>query len=43
MFSLNRKEDQLPRAMGRRSFLIGASAAAAALAYGYVRCSQPVS
>ena len=23
MFSLNRKEDQLPRAMGRRSFLIG--------------------
>jgi hypothetical protein len=41
LFSLNRKEDQLPRAMGRRSFLIGASAAAAALAYGYVRSSEP--
>src|SRR5580692_7826620 len=41
MFSLNRKDDQVPRAMGRRSFLIGAGAAAAALAYGYVRSSEP--
>jgi peptide-methionine (R)-S-oxide reductase len=41
MFSLNRKEDQLPRAMGRRSFLIGAGAAAVGLAYGYVQRSEP--
>ena len=41
MFSLNRKEDELPRAMGRRSFLIGAGAVAAALAFGYVRSSEP--
>jgi peptide-methionine (R)-S-oxide reductase len=41
MFSLNRKEDQLPRAMGRRSFLIGAGAAAAGLAYAYVQRTEP--
>jgi len=40
MFSLNRKDDQVPRAMGRRSFLIGAGAAAAALAYGYLQRSE---
>jgi hypothetical protein len=34
IFSLNRKEDQLPGAMGRRSFLIGAGAAAVAVACG---------
>jgi peptide-methionine (R)-S-oxide reductase len=42
MFSLNQKENQLPRAMGRRSFLIGAGAAAVGLAYGYVHTSEPV-
>jgi peptide-methionine (R)-S-oxide reductase len=41
MFSLNRKDDQVPRAMGRRSFLIGAGAVAAALAYGYLQRSEP--
>ena len=41
MFSLNRKEDQLPSAMGRRSFLIAAGAAAAGLAYAYVQGSEP--
>ncbi len=41
MFSLNRKDDQVPRAMGRRSFLIGAGAAAAALAYGYLQRGEP--
>jgi peptide-methionine (R)-S-oxide reductase len=41
MFSLNRKEDQLPSAMGRRSFLIGGGAAAAALAYAYLQRSEP--
>ena len=40
MFSLNRKDDQ-PRPMGRRSFLIGAGAAAAGLAYGYLQRSEP--
>jgi len=41
MFSLNRKEDQVPRAIGRRSFLIGAGATAAALACGYLQRSEP--
>jgi len=41
MFSLNRKYDQLPRATGRRSFLIGAGAAAAGLAYAYLHRSEP--
>jgi peptide-methionine (R)-S-oxide reductase len=41
MFSLNRKDNQVPRAMGRRSFLIGAGAAAAALAYGYLQRGEP--
>jgi peptide-methionine (R)-S-oxide reductase len=41
MFSSNRKEDQLPGAMGRRSFLIAAGAAAAGLAYAYVQRSEP--
>jgi peptide-methionine (R)-S-oxide reductase len=41
MFSLNRKDDQVPRAMGRRSFLIGGGAAAAALAYLHFQRSEP--
>jgi len=41
MFSFNRKQDQLPRAMGRRSFLIGAAAAAAGLTYAYLQRSEP--
>src|ERR1700723_2353773 len=41
MFSLNRKEDQVPRAIGRRSFLIGAGATAAGLAGGYLQRSEP--
>ena len=41
MFSLNRKEDQLPRAMGRRSFLSGAGAAAAVLACGFLQRTEP--
>lgn len=41
MFALNRKDDQVPRTIGRRSFLIGAGAAAAALAYGYLQRSEP--
>jgi peptide-methionine (R)-S-oxide reductase len=41
MFSLNQNQDQLPSAMGRRSFLIGAGAAAAGLAYAYLHSSEP--
>jgi peptide-methionine (R)-S-oxide reductase len=41
MFSLNGKEDQVPRAIGRRSFLIRAGATAAALACGYLQRSEP--
>ena len=41
MLSLNGEEDQLPRAMGRRSFLIGAAGAAVGLAYWYVQTSKP--
>jgi len=41
MLSLNPKEDQLPTPMGRRSFLIGAAAAAVGLVYWYVQRSEP--
>lgn len=41
MFSLNRKDDQVPGPIGRRLFLIGACAATAGLAYGYLQRSEP--
>ncbi len=41
MFSLNQKEDQLPSAVGRRSFLIAAGTAAAALAHAYLQRGEP--
>jgi peptide-methionine (R)-S-oxide reductase len=41
MFSLNQEEDQLPSAVGRRSFLIAAGTAAAALAYAYLQRGEP--
>lgn len=41
MFSLHQEEDQLRSAVGRRSFLIAAGAAAAALAYVYLQRDEP--
>lgn len=41
MFSLKEEKDQLPWAMGRRSFLIAAGVSALGIAYGYVEKGEP--
>jgi peptide-methionine (R)-S-oxide reductase len=42
MFSLDKKEDQIPREMGRRVFLIASATAAVALVFSYVQRRGPV-